>query len=364
MRTLFFFLFFASITSLSAQEFQPQFTLDNYLSYSLGLEKRTEQILDQMDDTAIVAQLIMPAAGRLGQADETIQYLLQNRLIGGVLLLNGSVDGFKQKISNFDSTNREKGGLPLLYSADAETSLINRKIEGSTVYKKASEIKTIEEVRTSAQLISDDLIKIGINYNFAPVVDMSPNKTVGWRSFGQTQDSIVKWSMEFIKESQNRQIIATAKHFPGHGYVVGDTHKQLVYIDGEMREVENYPYLIENGVLSIMIAHIAVKNNPKFNTDGLPASTSHKIVTKLLRDSLGFEGLIVTDAMNMGGVAKVSNANVKAIAAGCDILLMPLDAEKAHAEILAEYKNNEEFRTQVQASARRIVRMKICLGLL
>ena len=144
----------------------------------------------------------------------------------------------------------------------------------------------------------------------------------------------------------------------------GDSHKQLVYIDGEMREVENYPYLIRQGVLSIMIGHIAVKNNAQFDTGGMPASTSRKIVTELLRDSLGFQGLIVTDAMNMGGVASVKNANVLAIAAGCDILLMPLDAEKAFSEILAEYRSNEAFRQQVDESAKRIIRMKICLGLM
>lgn len=343
---------------------QKQYTLQDFFSRDYDLARKTDSLLQQMDDTAIIAQLIMPAAGRLGQPDSVITHLLENRLIGGVLLLNGSMDGFRKKVESFNAVNTEKAGLPLLYSADAEPSLINRKITGSTVYKKASEIKNIEEVKKSARTISADLKKVGINYNFAPVVDMSPNKTVGWRSFGQTQDSIVRWSMEFIKETQDQQIIATAKHFPGHGYVSGDTHKQLVTIDGEMKEVENYPYLIENGVLSIMIAHIAVQNNDEFTTEGLPSSTSRKIVTELLRDSLNFRGIIVTDAMNMGGVAKVENANVKAIDAGCDILLMPLDAEKAHAEITQEYLSNEAFREQVRRSAQRIIRMKICLGLI
>lgn len=340
------------------------FSLQDYLTDNRELEMKTERVFRQLDDTAIIAQLIMPAAGRLGQDDKTITHLLENRLIGGILLLNGTVEGFKTKVASFNAITSKTQALPLLYSADAEPSLINRKIEGSTVYKKASEIKTIEEVKISAQTISNDLKEIGINYNFAPVVDMSPNKTVGWRSFGQTQENIVNWSMEFIKETQNQQIIATAKHFPGHGYVTGDTHKQLVYIDGEMREIQNYPELIKNGVLSIMIAHIAIKNNERFDTQDQPASTSKKIVTDLLRDSLNFQGLIVTDAMNMGGVAQVKAANVKAIEAGCDILLMPLDAEKAHAELLAKYREDVEFRKQIKASVKRIIRMKICLGLL
>jgi beta-N-acetylhexosaminidase len=351
---------FSAVLTINAQEF----TLTDYYSSNIALGKKVEQIFSKLNDTSIVAQMIMPAAGRLGQPDEKINHYLKNGLIGGVLLLNGTVEGFKQKVTQFNTLNTDARSLPLLYSADAEPSLIGRKIEGSTVYKKASEIKSIEEVRKSAQVIASDLKKIGINYNFAPVVDMSPNKTVGWRSFGQTQDSIVRWSMEFIHETQKEQIIATAKHFPGHGYVSGDTHKQLVYIDGEMREVVNYPYLIENGVLSIMIAHIAVKNNPKFDTKGMPASTSREIVTDLLRDSLGFNGLIVTDAMNMGGVSSVVNANVLAIQAGCDILLMPLDVEKAHSELLTVYQSDKKFKEQVNESVKRIIRMKICLGLL
>jgi beta-N-acetylhexosaminidase len=266
------------LSSFTTGVFGQQYNLQDFLSSSLGLAKKTEQVFSQLDDTAVVAQLIMPAAGRLGQPDDKLLHYLHKRMIGGVLLLNGSMDGFAQKVSSFNAVNSNQGSLPLLYSADAEPSLVNRKIEGSTVYKKASEITSIDEVRKSAQLISADLKKIGINYNFAPVVDMSPNKIVGYRSFGQTQDSIVRWSAEFIKETQQQQIIATAKHFPGHGYVLGDSHKQLVYIDGEMREVENYPYLIRQGVLSIMIGHIAVKNNPQFDTKGLPASTSKKLL--------------------------------------------------------------------------------------
>jgi beta-N-acetylhexosaminidase len=242
--------------------------------------------------------------------------------------------------------------------------LIQRKIQGVTAYKKANEIKTIEEAQKSAEIISADLKKIGINYNFAPVVDMPPNTTVGYRSIGIHADSIVPWSREFIRVSQENEIIATAKHFPGHGYVVGDTHKNLVYIDGEMREVKNYPPLIENGLLSIMIAHIAIRNNEHYNTDNKPSTISRNIVTGLLRDSLGFQGLIVTDAMNMGGVSKEPNAALKAVQAGCDIVLMPLNVEQAHKEILALYQSDETFREQLDASVKRIIRMKFCLNLM
>ena len=142
----------------------------------------------------------------------------------------------------------------------------------------------------------------------------------------------------------------------------GDTHKSLQVINGPLKEVQNYP-LIKNGVLSIMVAHIAIENNEIFSTDGLPSTCSKKVVSDLLRDSLRFEGLIVTDAMNMGGVRNVPNNNTKAIAAGCDILLMPADARKAHGELMIAY-NDENMKETIDASVRRIIRMKICLGLL
>ena len=265
-----------------------KFVLTDYLSNNESLDKEVARIFASMDDTAIVAQLIMPAVGRLGESRDSIDKFIRLRLIGGVLMLNGTKDEFTSWIESFEKSNQLIGNLPFLYSADAEPSLVNRKILGSTVVKKANELTTIEEVIDVATIISKDLNDIGINYNFSPVVDMSPNKTVGYRSFGAIPENIIPWSNAFIATTQEKNIIATAKHFPGHGLVTGDTHKSLQTIDGEMKEVKNYPALIEKGVLSIMVAHIGVQNNAKFDTQGLPSTCSEKIVTTLLRDSLGF----------------------------------------------------------------------------
>jgi len=347
---------------------QPQvkvdFKLTDFLTENAALDKEVEKVFATLDDTAIVAQLVMPAVGRLGQTEATIKSLIKQRLIGGVLMLNGTKDEFTNWIKNFESMNDTIGNLPFLYSADAEPSLVNRKIIGSTPVKKANELKTVEEVRSVAQVISAELNAIGINYNFSPVVDMSPNKTVGFRSFGAIPANIIPWSDAFIHETQSKNIIATAKHFPGHGLVTGDTHKSLQTIDGELKEIGNYPTLIKNGVLSIMVAHIGVMNNTKYDTKGMPATTSEVIVTQLLRGEYGFKGLIVTDAMNMGGVASIPQCEVKAINAGCDIVLMPVDAKKAHTDILKRYKTDVEFKKKVDASAKRVIRMKIALGLL
>lgn len=334
-----------------------------YKSQSL-LEDKVDSIFNTLSESDKVAQLIMPAIGPYGQEKETIDKLVQEGKIGGLLMLNGSKKQFTDWINEFEGINKEIGKLPFLYSADAEPSLVNRKIKGTVEVKKAVDINTKEEAIRSAQMISKELNEIGINYNFAPVVDVSKNSTVGYRGFGKDPKNIIPFSNAFIDETQKSNIIATAKHFPGHGLVSGDTHKALQVIDGELKELHNYPPLIENGVLSVMVAHIAVKNNEQFDTEGMPATTSKKIVQGLLRDSLNFQGLIVTDAMNMGGVAKVKDAEVLAVQAGCDIVLMPLNAALAHEKLLNGYKTNDNLHQQIDNSVKRIIRMKLCLGLI
>ena len=339
------------------------FSIDDFLTKNQKLETLTDSIFKSLNKKQRISQLIMPAAGKYGKPHETINGLIKDSLIGGILMLNGTVEQFTTWIQAFNTLNQSQGNLPFLYSADAEPSLVNRKIMGSTPVKKANEIDSIQEVESVTQKISADLNKIGINYNFSPVVDMSPNSTVGYRSFGKNPENIIPWSNQFIQTTQQNNIIATAKHFPGHGLVSGDTHKSLQVINGPLKEIQNYPPLIKDGVLSIMVAHIAIENNDMFSTNGLPSTCSKKVVRDLLRDSLKFEGLIVTDAMNMGGVRNVPNNNTKAIAAGCDILLMPADARKAHRELMIAY-DNEDMKETIDASVRRIIRMKICLGLL
>lgn len=348
----------------STKEKQTSFELSDFLEKNKDLDEKVNLVYQKLSDSSRVAQLLMPAAGRLGLPKEEIDELTKKGMIGGVLMLNGTVNEFTSWIKEYEAVNTKKGYLPFLYSADAEPSLVNRKIVGSTPVKKAQEVKTLEEAIEVANQISGDLTKIGINYNFAPVIDVSTNATVGYRGFGAVKENLIPWSNAFIQTTQKQNIIATAKHFPGHGLVSGDTHKSLQSINGELKELANYPPLIKSGVLSIMIAHIAILNNKKYDTKGLPATTSETIVTSLLRKEMGFNGIIVTDAMNMGGVSKVPNAAVKAVSAGCDIILMPLDMKIAYKEIFEKYKSDKVFHNKVEDAAKRIIRMKICLGLI
>jgi beta-N-acetylhexosaminidase len=337
------------------------FTINDFLADNKQLEKDVDSIFNTLSDETKVAQLLMPAVGRLGETNELITQKIKENKIGGVLMLNGTKEEFTNWIKAYNELNPYKNNLPFLYSADAEPSLVNRKITGSTPVIKANEMKTIDEVRKYTNIISKDLNDIGINYNFSPVVDMSPNKTVGFRSFGAIPENIIPWSNAFIEETQKNGIIATAKHFPGHGLVSGDTHKALQVIDGELKEIKNYPKLIQDGVLSIMVAHIAVKNNDKYDTKGLPSTLSPEIVTNLLRNEYNFKGLIVTDAMNMGGVSSIPNAEIKAIEAGIDIILMPLNVDKAYNSLLNKYTEDKSFKSKVNIAAKRIIRMKLCM---
>lgn len=343
---------------------QNKYSLADFFIYDAELEQKVDDVFDSLNDTSRVGQMIIPAAGRLGKSQTHLNALLAKNYIGGILLLNGTKEGFTKMVQDFNAINSDNNGLPLLYSADAEPSLIGYKIKNCAPVKKANLMVSREEVRKFALSICNDLTDIGINYNYAPVVDMSPNEAISYRAFGNDPDTAQVWSRVFIEETQRQGIVATAKHFPGHGYVVGDTHKKLVYIDGEMKEVDNYKPLIEAGVLSIMVAHIAIKNNEKYQTNDLPSSVSRTIVTDLLKDQMNFKGLVVTDAMNMGGVASIPNCELKAAQAGCDLILMPINEEKALFDILGSIQSDEAFKKQVYASVRKIIRLKICLGLI
>jgi len=347
-------------SQLSAQVFK----LNDFYDYYPALEQKVDEVFNSLNDTLKVGQLIVPSVGRLGKSDEHVIDLCKKGKLGGVLLLNGTVESFTNYVHLFDSICNSHGYLPPIYSADAEPTLIRYKIKGSTYVPKTNQIHSLEKVKEVTETICKDLQKIGITQNFAPVIDASPNEVVSNRSFGLNMDTVISFSNQFIDVTQQNGIVATAKHFPGHGFVTGDTHKKLVYIKGEMKEVANYVPVIENKVLSIMVAHIAIADNDQYNTNDLPATCARNIVTDLLKDSLGFRGVVITDAMNMGGVVSIDKCGLKAVKAGCDMLLMPVKEEKDINDILLEMETDQEFRKQVYTSVKKVIRLKICLGLL
>ena len=169
-----------TISASFAQE--KSFTLDDYLEYNAALDLKVDSVFKTLDEGGIVAQLIMPAVGKYGSPEDSIVNLIKQNKIGGVLLLNGTKSEFKGWTNKFEGLNEKYNHLPFLYSADAEPSLFNRKMRESAPVKKAVEINSMEDIYAAAHIISDELNEVGVNYNFAPVVDVSSNKTVGYRS--------------------------------------------------------------------------------------------------------------------------------------------------------------------------------------
>ena len=341
------------------------FTLQDFYRQDKLLDQQVEQLFSRLSDEQRVGQLIVPAAGRLGKPDAQLDELARKGWMGGVILLNGSVESFKKYVHRFDSISKANGHLPLVYSADAEPSLINRKITGSVPVPKTAELKDTAEVMAVAHTIAHQLKDIGILYNYAPVTDLSlQNVAIGNRSFGSDPEHVERMNRAFISTSQADGVATTAKHFPGHGLVKGDSHKKLVFIDGPMQEVDVYKGLIDAGVLSIMVGHIAVQNNPKYNTNGMPATLSRSIVTDLLKNEMGFKGIVTTDAMNMAAVAAIPNSSLKAVQAGIDMLLMPNNEKEAVLSILAQMDKDPAFKQQVYDSVKKIIRFKLALGVI
>ena len=341
-------------------------TLTEFYDYNPAVEHRVDEIFNSLNDNARVAQMIVTSAGELGKPNATVLKLAQENKIGGIVFLKGSKENHKKLIDDLDGISQSQNQLPLLYSIDAEPSLYNGRLKGSAPMMNTIDINNTQQADSIARIINKTLLEIGFRQNFAPVVDISPNNdAIKNRSFGNDKTQVISLSKQFIKTTQEQGIIATAKHFPGHGLVSGDTHKKSVYIDGDLQELEVYPPLIDAGVLSIMMAHITIENNAKYDTDGLPASCSRNIVTGLLKEELGFKGLVITDALNiMKAVTIIDNAPLLASKAGNDMLLMPIDETETINSILTEMSTNPDYKQQVYQSVKKIIRLKVYLGLM
>ncbi|WP_460219432.1 glycoside hydrolase family 3 N-terminal domain-containing protein [Psychroserpens sp. MEBiC05023] len=340
--------------------------LQDFYNYDPIIEHKADDIFLSLNDTTRVGQMIVTSAGELGKSDNIVLKLAKENKIGGVVFLKGTKENHKRMIDSLNDISRAQNQIPLLFSIDAEPSLINGRLKGINSIMNTIDIKTPKQSDSIASIISTELLKIGFRQNFAPVSDISPkNEAIKNRSFGNNKEKVVELCKAFITTTQEQEIIATVKHFPGHGLVEGDTHKQSVYINGELKELEVYPELIDAGVLSIMTSHLTIINNEKYSTNGLPVSCSRNIVTGLLKDELGFKGLVITDALNiMKAVTIIDNAPLLASKAGNDMLLMPIDETKTIHSILTEMNNDPKYKEQVYQSVKKIIRLKLYLGLI
>lgn len=349
------------LASANAQNYN----LEDFINPDEELQSKADSLTSELSIEALAGQMIVSSGGELGKPIAHVSQLVKEGKLGGVILLKGQKETHRAQLAMLQKTSKDAGHLPLVFSSDSEPTLVNGRLKGIPPVKKTNAITDSADSWLVARQITKELKDLGFHQNFAPVVDVAKNSAfITSRSYGDDEKRVVKLSAAFIDGTQSDGIIATAKHFPGHGYVQGDTHKESVYIDGELKELSVYPPLIDAGVASIMIAHMTVRNNEKWGTNGLPASCSREIVTDLLKGELGFKGLVITDALGMQAVAKIPDGDMLAARAGNDMLLMPADENELHAKLIAEMNKDATFKAQVMESVSKIIRLKICLGLI
>lgn len=318
-----------------------------------------------------IGQLFM-VAGYSNQSynePELIQ-MIEDYHIGGVCFFQGGP--YRQaKITNNLQANSK---IPLLIAMDAEWGLAMR-LDSTIKYPRQMMLGAIQNERVIYKMASDmarQLKRLGVHMNFAPVADVNNNPgnpVINSRSFGENRENVAIKSMVYMLGLQDNKILATAKHFPGHGDTDTDSHHALPVINhsrARIDSVELFPFkhLINSGVSAIMTAHLNVMALD--STPSLPSSLSNEIVSGLLKNKLGFRGLIVTDALNMRGASdhfRTGQLEAKAFKAGNDILLMPGDLEKARNAIKRALKNGDVSMEQLDMRVRKILAAKQWVGL-
>lgn len=229
------------------------------------------------------------------------------------------------------------------------------------------EVKDEKEAYEAGETIGTYLSRLGFNFDFAPDADVltnKSNKAIGDRSFGSDSDRVVKMAAAFSDGLHSQNVLSSFKHFPGHGAVQGDTHDGFAYTDKTYEELlksELKPFMAAGslGVDAVMAAHISV---PEITGEDTPCTLSEKMITDVLRRDLGFEGLIITDALDMGAITQnytSRQAAVLAFRAGVDMLLMPRDFKQASEGILEAVEKGEISEERIDESLRRIIKAKL-----
>lgn len=333
------------------------------------------EVLSQMAIEEKIGQLmICPYSGRfLNRESEemiSLESLVVKRKIGGLILYKGNV----YETARLTNRLQKLAKIPLLISSDLERGLGNQ-IEGATQFPPLMALGAIgseEKAYLLGKVTAAEARAIGIHLTYAPVADVNinpDNPIINVRSLGESPEHVSRLANAFIKGCQDNALLATAKHFPGHGDTDLDSHSELPTINAgleRLEKVELYPFrkAIETGVSVIMSSHLHL---PVLDpTSHLPASLSSTILTELLRKKLGFKGLIVTDAMDMGGITNLyspQEAALKAIQAGADLILKSPHPEEVINFLLEAVKRGELSEGRVDASVKRILMVKAKLGI-
>ena len=332
-------------------------------------DTRIEATLKNLTLSEKVGQmLIAESDGHYNSYDDTAYKLLDRLVkegkIGGIMFLKGDAFSAAMLANHFQSL----APRPLLMSADMERGLAMR-LNGATEFPPNMALAATQDSKMAgkmAQAIAKEAKTVGLQQSYGPTLDLNINPLnpiINTRSFGDNLPLTIALSHAVIEGLQSNGIIATAKHFPGHGDVSVDSHIFLPVLKADRRQLDEYelkPFkaAIEQGVISVMVGHLAA---PELTGTMEPASISKVIVTDLLRKELGFQGLIITDAMNMKALyngQNVPDISIKAIQAGNDLLLFSPDPELAHRSIVQAVEKGVIPIEQINDSVRRILQAK------
>lgn len=299
-----------------------------------------------------------------------VDHLIQTYNIGGLIFFQGGP--YRQAVL----TNRyqAESKVPLLVGIDGEWGL-GMRLDSAMDFPKQMALGAIRDnqliYRMGAE-IGRQCRRLGIHINFAPVSDINSNPAnpvIGVRSFGESKENVALKASAYMRGLQGARIIATAKHFPGHGDTNADSHRTLPTVSRsseQLRDIDLYPFrkLIADSLMGIVTGHLYVPVVD--NTPALAATLSEKVVTELLQKELGFRGLVFTDALNMGGISRSPRAmdvNLQALLAGNDILLYPENVKEATAAILNAVQQGVLPQELVDQKVKKILRAKYWAGL-
>ena len=303
----------------------------------------------------------------------TLQRWIETLGVGGVILLGGSAGELALRTQQL----QHWATIPLLMAADVEEG-VGQRFAGAIWFPPPMALAAIAQHspdradRYAEQLgetTAQEARAIGLNWVLAPIVDVNnnpDNPVINVRAFGETTAIVMQLTTAFLRGAQRHPVLTAAKHFPGHGDTAIDSHLELPVLPHSVErlaEIEIPPFkaAIAAGVDAVMSAHLQI---PALDPD-FPATLSHRILTQELRQSLGFDGLIVTDALVMGAIANRYGANeaaVLAVEAGADVLLMPLDPEGAIQAVCEAVATGRIPADRIQASVERLwqAKYKVC----
>lgn len=348
-----------------------------------------DKLMSYMTVSEQVGQMLMPDIRQWnGHATTTVNEGLKRSIhdqdLGGLILFDKNIVDVRQVTTLTHDLQMEAGDIPLFLGIDQEGGVIKRIPGGTNLPGQMALGATGDTALAEAagQLTGEELKALGLQVNFAPVLDINSNPDnpiIGMRSFGSDADLVSRLGLATIKGLRQSGVIAAVKHFPGHGDTTVDSHlgmPVLTHNRDRLDAVELKPFraAIDSGVEMIMTAHIAfpaVDNEHVTSLkDGssvpIPATLSKKVLTELLRSELGYKGVIISDAFTMNAIAEHFGENKaveRAVSAGVDIILMPQDPAAAHLTLLNAVKSGTIPIESIHASVKRILELKSKYGL-